>query len=213
MANTSLAPTIDTLDSLFADFNVHFFEGELEKPVITASPTSRGTCLGWFTCWRAWKEGSEAGYYELNVCADHLNRPFESICKTLLHEMVHLYNHQFGIRDCSRSGTYHNKRFKEAAEAHGLRCERDKTYGWTITFLTDATFAWMQATYGSSPNAFPMYRSRTGNPDTEDGITNSDPSSSNSRRYVCPCGVIIRATRDVYVICGECGMRFLESRG
>ena len=55
---------------------------------------------------------------------------------TILHEMVHLYNIQHDIQDCSRGGTYHNKKFKAEAEKHMLRIEKDKRYGWTITHPT-----------------------------------------------------------------------------
>ena len=56
------------------------------------------------------------GFYEINLCAKHLARPFGHVAETLSHEMVHLYNLQVGVQDTSRSGTYHNKKYKEAAE-------------------------------------------------------------------------------------------------
>lgn len=48
------------------------------------------------------KEALEAmkkddGFYEINICAEHLARPFEQVAETLLHEMVHLYNLQIGV--------------------------------------------------------------------------------------------------------------------
>lgn len=52
------------------------------------------------------------------MCAEYMRRSFEEICGTLLHEMAHLYNLINGIKDCNK--LYHNKKFKEAAEAHGL---------------------------------------------------------------------------------------------
>ena len=45
------------------------------------------------------------GFYEINICAEHLARPFEQVAETLLHEMVHLYNLQIGVQDTSRGGT------------------------------------------------------------------------------------------------------------
>lgn len=75
------------------------------------------------------------GFYEINICAEHLARPFEQVAETLLHEMVHLYNLQIGVQDTSRNGTYHNKKFKETAEQHGLDVGKDPKYGWTITTL------------------------------------------------------------------------------
>jgi len=208
----SHAPIIETLESFFADANEHFYDKKLVKPVITAFPTGRGNVLGWVTSWKAWQEDGGGGYYELNVCSDHLNRPFENIYKTLLHEMAHLYNLQNGVKDYSRSGYYHNKNFKEAAEAHGLDCERDKTRGWTITLLSTEAAAWLRETYGTCPSAFTLTRGRPSDSDLEDDASSNTPSSapgtSNSRKYVCPCGTIIRATKVVRVTCDDCGKPF-----
>ena len=82
-----------------------------------------------------WKAGEDEGHYEINLCAEYLNRPFEETCGTLLHEMVHLQNLQDGVQDTSRSGLYHNKKFRETAEAHGLTVEKGEKYGWHKTTL------------------------------------------------------------------------------
>ena len=207
----SLAYIIEVLEALFVAFNTHFFSGQLEKPVITASPKGRKNALGWCSCQKIWKEkGKEEYYYEINLCAEYLCRPFEDVCKTLLHELIHLYNLQLGIRDCSRNGVYHNKHFKIAAEANGLTCERHKTCGWAITALTRETAEWLKETYGSNPGTFSIFRNSGGRLDEPDA-ENSDSSTSNSRRYVCPsCGTIVRATKVVNIICGDCREAFQQ---
>ena len=139
----SLKPVIDKLENLFSKFNEHFYGGELQTPIITVSPDTTKGAYGWCTSWKAWKQaGSEdkdAGYYEINICAEHLTRKFEELCGTLLHEMVHLWNLQNGVQDTSRGGTYHNKKFKEVAEQHGLIIEQHPKYGWTLTKLNEET--------------------------------------------------------------------------
>lgn len=88
MNEVSLKPVIDELETLFSKFNKAFFEGKLEKPVITVSPDHTRGAYGWCTGWKAWQDGTkEGGYYEINLCAEYLNRPFEETCGTLLHEM------------------------------------------------------------------------------------------------------------------------------
>ena len=57
--------------------------------------------------------------------------------------MVHLDNLYKGIKDTSANGRYHNKKFKETAEAHGLIIEKVQRYGWTKTSLKDETAAWI----------------------------------------------------------------------
>lgn len=57
----------------------------------------------------------------------------------MLHKMAHLYNLPHEIKDVN----YHNKKFKETAEDHGLHIEHHTIYGWTITTLTEETAAWL----------------------------------------------------------------------
>lgn len=145
MNEVSLKPVIEELENLFSKFNARFFADKLEKPVITVSPDHTRGAYGWCTGWKAWKAGEDEGHYEINLCAEYLNRPFEETCGTLIHEMVHLQNLQDGVQDTSRSGTYHNKKFKETAEAHGLTVEKGEKYGWHKTALSPEALEFVQS--------------------------------------------------------------------
>lgn len=104
------------LEKLYDKLNTDFFDGVLERPVITIQSSSRS--YGHYTLYDAWSVKGE-GYKEINIAAGTLNRPIEYTVCTLLHEMCHQYNNEIiNIQDCSRGGTYHNKHFKQAAEAH-----------------------------------------------------------------------------------------------
>lgn len=203
MNEVSLKPVIEELESLFSKFNKAFFEGKLEKPVITVSPDHTRGAYGWCTGWKAWQDGTkEGGYYEINLCAEYLNRPFEETCSTMIHEMVHLLNLQDGVQDTSRSGMYHNRKFKETAEAHGLTVEKGSKYGWHITTLTPATLTFVQSL---NKQGFSLVRPKI------NAMKGAKSSGSSSRKYVCPgCGLIIRATKEVHVICAECELEFVE---
>ena len=203
MTEASVKPVIGELESLFSTFNKALFEGKLEKPVITVSPDSTKGAYGWCTGWKAWQNGDEnGGFYEINLCAEYLNRPFEETCGTLIHEMVHLWNLQEGVQDTSRSGTYHNKNFKVAAEAHGLTVEKTAKYGFSTTTLAPATLNFIQA---MEKTGFSLVRPKV------PSLKGSSKSGSSSRKYVCPCcGTIIRATKEVRVICADCDIEFVE---
>ena len=222
MKEASLKPVIDKLENLFSKFNEKFYNGELQAPVITVSPDTTKGAYGWCTAWKAWsvgeqkkvadlatltKEALEAmkkddGFYEINICAEHLARPFEQVEETLLHEMVHLYNLQIGVQDTSRGGTYHNKKYKEAAEQHGLTVEKDAKYGWTKTSLNDEAKAFVA---GMQDKKFELHRKSLPK------IPGAAKTKQSSRKYVCPvCGCIIRATKEVHVICGDCNVEFEE---
>lgn len=201
MEKASLKTVIGKLESLFDNFNQKFFNNELKRPVITVSPDVTKGAYGWCTSWKAWKEDEDPdGYYEINLCAEYLNRPFEDTCETLIHEMVHLINLQNGIQDTSRSGMYHNKKFKEVAEQHGLIVEKSSKYGFSITKLSDEAAEYIQSLDGQG---FKLSRTKIPKLKTS--------SSSSSRKYVCPnCGTIIRATKEVRVICSDCNVEFEE---
>lgn len=61
----------------------------------------------------------------------------EKIVDTLLHEMIHQYCNENGIKDFDRANGLHLEAFADAAEAHGLMClsretEHGITYGLTF---------------------------------------------------------------------------------
>ena len=196
--NDSLQPVIEQLEGLFAVMNTHFYHGELEKPVITVSPDTTKGAYGWCTSWRAWSdkddEKDDAGYYEINLCAEWLSRPFEETAGTLLHEMAHLYNLMQGVKDTSRGGFYHNKEFKKAAESHGLTVEKTPKYGYSQTALTPDALKFLT----SFNTRFLLHRKAA--------PTRAKKAAQSSRKYICPlCEMTVRATKEVNIMCGDCG--------
>ena len=96
---------------------------------------------------------------------------------------------------------YHNQKFKATAEAHGLHIEKHAKYGWTVTTL--APEVWIREILGEDK----INASRLPVEGTTKG--GSKKSINRSIKYVCPCcGTIIRATREVNVICGDCREAF-----
>jgi len=209
----SLSPIIGKLESLFSSFNDYFYNGRLQKPVITINSNGRRVnWMGWCTTWKAWSDdadqpekaadGNSSGYYEINISAEYLDRPFGETCCTLLHEMAHLYNAQSGIQDTCRSGLYHNRQFKRAAEEHGLVVSKDMTYGFNTTHLGDEAARFIASMKDMD---FQLYRKKRQNASTVG-------QKSSTRKYICPrCGLIIRATREVHVLCMDCGIEFVPA--
>lgn len=198
MGGPSLTTVIDQLEDLFLKLNIQLFGSCLEKPIITVAPDRTGGAYGWCTSWKAWEDGTVDGYYEINICAEYLDRPLEEICATLLHEMVHLFNLQRGVKDCSRNGYYHNKQFKKTAEAHGLIVEKTRSRGFAETALALATLKFVKTIEAED---FTLVRPKLPAP----------KGSSNSIRYVCPtCGFIARTTRRGELICGACQVTLQE---
>lgn len=76
----TLKNTIQQLEDLFEVFNEVYFNNELASPVVTISPDFKNKSFGWCTAYKAWnnKENGE-GYYEINICAEHLARTIEEV--------------------------------------------------------------------------------------------------------------------------------------
>ena len=144
----------------------------------------------------------------------------EEVDATMLHEMPHLYNLTHGIKDVSNNGYYHNKKFKETAEAYGLAISHHHTYGWTVTDLTPETAAWIAqqpelSDIAANCQTTLQIKIKGDDDSGEDGETTTtikggrSTSKNRSIKYVCPkCGAIIRATKLVNVVCGDCDVAF-----
>lgn len=203
------------LEKLYDKLNEDFFDGVLIRPVITIQSTSRA--YGHYTLHDAWSIKG-AGYREINIAAGTLDRPIENVATTLVHEMTHQYNNEVAnVQDCSRGGTYHNKLFRIAAEAHGIHVSRSEKYGWSITEPSDRLIEWLA---DNGIHDIPMGRNEgaalriTGGDRTAQvsvdvpGLT----GKSGSMRWICPgCGAIVRSTKAVNLICGDCVRSFLAS--
>ena len=123
------------LNKIFDLLNSRFFERELSRPTITIQSTPKA--YGHFSLRDDTWISKNGRSHEINIGAGTLARPIESVCATLLHEMVHYYNYIHGIKDCSRGNTYHNQRFKRAAESRGLLLPHGPKYGWSHTAPAD----------------------------------------------------------------------------
>lgn len=114
----------------FEVLNEVYFEGALPPIVISIMSSPRTN--GHFTVGKVWR-AEEAYLHEINISAEHLERPIENIMAMLCHEMVHYYCLINGIQEVSQNGRYHNKLFKAEAEKRGLLISQGKYIGWSVT--------------------------------------------------------------------------------
>ncbi|MBQ7323166.1 MAG: SprT-like domain-containing protein [Clostridia bacterium] len=186
-------------------FNENLFGGKLEKPVITISPDEKNKAYGWITRDRLWKEnGNEGGMCELNLSAQFLNRTISEIAATLIHEMCHQWASVNGFQDTARSGSFHNKLFKEIAEDYGLNVEYVHGRGWATTSLKEKTEELLHSFTKVNPPTL-IYR--------EMPIKPKRVKDVSVRKYVCPdCEASVRATKAVNVLCGDCNQKMQEEK-
>lgn len=185
------------LEDAFDVLNQKYFEGALPKAIITVQSSPK--CYGHFTTWDAWSEES-TGYKEINLGAETLNRPVENTIATLIHEMTHFYCYINEIKDTSRGGTYHNKRFKAEAEQRGLIIDYDSKIGYSLTEPSPELIEFVAEQGWQGVNL-----ARQGQLSFSGG--SSGRTKSNVRKYQCPeCGCSVRATKAVNIGCLDCGV-------
>ncbi len=210
---TKMSRAVGQLEHIYNALNADFFGGELPMPIITvqSKPGTYGHC----SRAKVWSRAEEHTY-ELNIAAEVLNYPIEETLDTMLHEMVHLYCRENGIKETSQGGRYHNGKFKEEAEKRGLTCYQCGSAGWNtrpgdnlVEYALNK--GWNEIRIGRN-NLPPAMRTgasgaaQGGAPGTEGG---KRPSST--RKLVCPkCGQSVRATKAVNILCGDCMERMVE---
>lgn len=203
---TSYNRVASYLNKIYDLLNEEFFESALSRPTITIQSTPKA--YGHFTLNNDTWISKNGGTHEINLGAGTLSRPIESIVATLLHEMVHYYNYVQGIKDCSRGNTYHNKNFKQKAEACGLIISHSEKYGWSHTEPSDKILQFVLDNDLRDilicRNELPSFTMGTGGAKSGGEITTTTKPSS-TRKYICPCcGMSVRATRTVRIKCIDC---------
>ena len=209
---TKMSRAVGQLEKIYFHLNEDFFDGGLPTPIITVQ--SKPGTMGHCSAAKVWQR-KEDNAYELNIAAEVLNYPIEDTLDTMIHEMVHLYCRENGIKETSRNGMYHNGRFKAEAEKRGLECFKHGQYGWNTRpteKLVEYALSkdWNEICIGRN-SGIPGIRigaSGTGHSGTV-GSGESRPSST--RKLQCPCcGNSVRATKTVRIMCMDCMEQMVE---
>uniref|UniRef100_UPI004056B6E2 SprT-like domain-containing protein n=1 Tax=Acetatifactor sp. TaxID=1872090 RepID=UPI004056B6E2 len=210
----------EVLEYGFEVLNKVYFNNELPPIVITIMSSPRSN--GHFTINREWRLAEER-LNEINISAEHLDRPIENIMATLCHECVHYYCQLNGIADTSQNYRYHNKRFRDEAEKRGLIISQAKYIGWSVT-EPSPEFIEVIRSHGIEK---PMDINRdgvqidlagllgilggNGGTDGANGLTVPKKPKCSTRKYICPCcGNSFRATKDINVMCMDCNEQFIK---
>jgi len=200
------------LNKIFDLLNTEYFESALSRPTITIQSTPKA--YGHFSLREDTWVSKIGGTHEINIGAGTLARPIEEVVATLLHEMIHYYNYENGVQDCSRGNTYHNKRFKTAAEERGLTVTHSDKYGWSHTSPTESLLDFVinndLTDILLNRNEFTGFQ--IGGTGTHSGnVGGTTPKTSSTRKYACPCcGMSVRATRTVRIACVDCNKQMVE---
>jgi len=207
---TKMSRAVGQLEKMYTNLNLDFFGGVLPVPIITVQ--SRPGTMGHCTVAKVWQRPNDSTY-ELNVAAEVLNFPIEETLDTLLHEMVHMWCREQGIKEVSRNGRYHNGKFKDEAEARGLTCVyTGERFGWNTTpsdrlveYALSKDWNEIRINRGSVPPMIHTGATGTAAQPGEQQPTQGGKRPSSTRKLQCPkCGCSVRATKTVRIMCMDC---------
>lgn len=195
----SVIEAIKELERIYLDINNKSYNKQLDKSVRIMIQTKgrMKKCIGFHSPKRWFNEETKEHTSEITICAEDLIK-YDAF-EVMLHEVVHSFNFSRGISDCC-TNQYHNHYFKDVAEKHGLKVERDKQYGFCYTSLNEEG---EELKKNISPNyeLFKTFRLKGAVQETY------------LKKFVCDCGMIIRVARvnDFSATCNNCGSQFKQA--
>jgi predicted SprT family Zn-dependent metalloprotease len=226
-----------TLDDLYKFYNEALFGGRLSECIVNMS--RHNNTYGFFAANR-WKSDGEIGentVHEISLNPDYLDRPFVDWHATFVHEMVHLWQQDFGHP--SRAA-YHNKEWawkmeeiglipSETGEPGGKKTGQNmhhyiNTEGLFIKAfnrLTQETLEALRLKYlPAYPHPEPAKRRRravsgeegaaSGEGGEEEGGDETNEKYTSKKKYSCPCGNNVWGRPGLKIVCGECKQEFEE---
>jgi hypothetical protein len=225
-----------TLDDLYQYYNKALFGGSLAECIVNMS--RHNNTYGFFAAgrWKSREKGEEKTAHEISINPDYLDRPFEEWHATLVHEMAHLWQQDFGHP--SRAA-YHNKEWAWKMRELGLIPSSTgkpggKETGQFVSHYIDPGGAFIGA-FGrlaqedlealrlkylpAFPRKEPEPRKRKPGPEEGAGggageggegeaAGTAGPYTSKNK-YSCPCGCNVWGKPGLKIVCGECGGAFV----
>lgn len=196
MGSSRYATALEQLKDMFVLVNSMFYGNTLETIEIIIEPANRCERVRYIPDDQVIKLSSRNVLYG--------NR--DEALKEILWGAALLYANQLGIKVSSNRGIYLNKSFKNILESHGASCYRHKKYGFRPSDLDNDAIRLLESCswFLSEPICLP-----------DDSISFSSvlvKRPTSTRKYICPsCGNSFRATKNINVICADCGERFIKS--
>jgi hypothetical protein len=152
---------------------------------------------------------ADANRPEVLVSGEGLKRGAREVLATLLHEAAHGLANTRGVKDTSRQGRWHNRRFATLAGELGLGVAKDSKTGWSQTSLTDRLVGRYADQLTGLDAALGLWR----HTERQSG---SAAASHNLLACSCECGRKLRVSRTTLeqapIICGACEEPFQPER-
>jgi hypothetical protein len=189
------------LQKAFDHFNVVLFERALPDVFITYQ--RKANSAGYFSADRFSGRVGKWGKHELALNPDgFINQTDEQVTQTLVHEMVHVWQHAFG-KPSGRG--YHNKEWAAKMKAIGLQPSSTGMVGGKETgqrmsdcIIPDGAFE--QAFARLAATGWKLNLQSAHRPGKKGGTNNS------KTKFSCACGQNAWGKPDLAIICEPCGI-------
>lgn len=206
MSNTTLDaitnPTGETykvLNSAYEFFNKELFEGKLPNCLITLQRKSKAR--GYFSPERFENRAEETIYsHEIALNPTHFkDRSDEEIISTLVHEMAHLWQQEYG--QPPRRG-YHDREWASKMDELGLVPSNTEEEGGRRTGQAMSHYIDPNGRYARLISVFLSVNGKLNYQDRP--VIKAPTKSKNKIKYTCPkCGMNAWGKEDISIICGN----------
>jgi hypothetical protein len=177
--------------------------------ILGAGSESRRGLFKWGHFAAARWQVADSNRPEVLVSGEGLKRGARAVLATLLHEAAHGLANTRQVKDTSRQGRWHNRRFATLAFELGLKVDVDKKTGWSQTSLTDQLAGRYAQQLTGLDAALGLWRH------TERQLGPAT-IAHNLLACSCACGRKLRVSRTTLeqapIICGGCEEPFTPER-
>jgi predicted SprT family Zn-dependent metalloprotease len=194
------------LDGLYDYYNSELFDGKLKSCMINMSRKRRANGFFMSRNWKNTAKEVQQEIHEISLNPDYLDRPEIAWHATLVHEMVHLWQYDYGKP--SRSG-YHNRQWAHKMEELGLIPSSTgeaggKKTGQNMTHYIPPTGLFIEAFNRLKEKRLKYVPLSL----LETGKNKTSGKNANKTKYECPCGNNVWGKPGMHIICTACGEEF-----
>ena len=202
----SQAPIINELERCAVWAYRKFGGQRTDLPPVTVSIQTRGkkhTLCGTFKA-DGFRTMEGEPVHEIIITAERLFEDPYDVLETVIHETVHLFNHDVGEKDCSKGGR-HNQEFANMALQFGLEVAvPTDSKGHAYTSLSEPLRASLEKDFTPDLSVFRIFKETL-------PIKEPIPRVKKQRPWVCGCPITLQVATGVELqaACQQCDGQFI----
>lgn len=185
------------LQFLFRVLNENIFNNQFLVPQIYISVNTR--CKNW-----GCNPFGDKGQYVITIHEEKLEDDFETIVMNMLHQMIHIFCFEQGLKDTSRDMRYHNKIFYREGIKRGLLFSFEPKKG----YITEGIGAEVRELFGAELQQEKRIKEAVKkDKELKETTEEKKPIRPFPIKMKCPvCGMKARAKKTGSLICGKCNV-------